>query len=236
MNAVILAAGFGTRMEKTFPQTPKSLLPLNGKPLIQDQIEHLKKFGIEKFYINLHFQPNKIKDFLGNGRQLGINITYSFEDEILGTSGALLNFKEKLDSTFIVLYGDIFTRVDFSKFLQFHKKKRSKASLLIHQTDHPEDSDLVEINGNNQIINIYPSPHKELSTNINLSNAAIYIFEPSILQYLPYKFSDFMEDFLPILLEKGVGMYGYVSDEYSKDVGTPKRYDKVQSDIKILNL
>ena len=233
MKAVILAAGFGTRMQKIFPLTPKSMLPVGGKPLIQDQIEYLKKFGIKDFYINLHFLPKKIKDFLGDGSNLGVSITYSLENKLLGTSGALNNFKDYLDEPFIVLYGDIFTRVAFHKFLKFHKSKNSQASLLIHKTDHPEDSDLVEINYKNQIKNIYTSPRTQSISHTNFSSAAIYILEPNVLQYLPDKFSDFMEDFFPLLLKKGINLYGYLSTEYSKDIGTPTRYEKVLQDLSL---
>lgn len=237
MKAIILAAGLGTRMAKIFPLIPKSMLPIGGKPLIQDQIEHLKKFGIKDFYINLHFQPKKIKSFLGDGSDLGVNIIYSFEKKISGTSGALNNFKDYLNQTFIVLYGDIFTRVDLNKFLQFHKNKNSQASLLIHETDHPEDSDLVEIDNNNQIRHIYTSPRIEPITHTNLSSAAIYILEPDVLQFLPQEgFSDFIEDFYPLLLKNGTKIFGYFSDEYSKDIGTPKRYQKVIENIKTLKI
>lgn len=229
MKAVILAAGLGTRMQKAFPFIPKPLLPIKGKPLIQDQIEHLKRFGIQDFYINLHFQSTKIKDFLGNGHKLGVNITYSFEKEILGTSGALNNFKKYLDGTFVVLYGDILTRVDINKFLLFHKNNKSQASLLIHKTDHPQDSDLIKIDNNNQIKNIYSSPHKHPVSSI-FSSAAIYLLEPAILQFLPEGPSDFMENFFPNLLKKGTSIYGYLSNEYSKDIGTPERYSIAKLD------
>lgn len=230
MKAVILAAGLGTRMANSFPKIPKSMLPIKGKPLIQYQIEHLKSFGIKDIYINLHFLPKKIKHFLGNGSKFGVNITFSLENEILGTSGALNNLKSYLDTTFIVLYGDIYTKLDFNNFLQFHKDKKSQASLLIHKTDHPDDSDLIEINKNGQIVNIYPSPHKKLPNNINFSNAAIYILQPYILQFLPQGFSDFMEDFFPLLLRKGTHLYGYPSSEYTKDMGTPDRYKEIMQD------
>lgn len=231
MKVVILAAGLGTRMQKTFPQTPKSMLQISGKPLIQDQIEHLKKFGIKDFYINLHFQPEKIKDFLKDGSNLGVSITYSLEGKLLGTSGALNNFKNYLNETFIVLYGDIFTRVDFDKFLQFHKNKNAQASLLIHETDHPEDSDLVEIDNKNQIKNIYTSPRTQSISHTNFSSTAIYILEPDVLKFLPDGISDFMEDFFPLLLQKGIKITGYFSKDYSKDMGTPIRYATVQKDV-----
>lgn len=236
MKAVILAAGLGTRMTKAFPFTPKPLLKIGGKPLIQDQIEHLKKFGIKDFYINLHFLPEKINDFLGDGSKFGVNITYSFEENILGTSGALNSFRSRLHKTFLVLYGDILTRVNVEEFLQFHRKKNSQASLLVHRTDHPEDSDLVELDYNNKICNIYTSPHSQPTLHTNFSSAAIYILEPEVLQYLPEGFSDFMENFFPKLLNQSLEIYGYVTKEYSKDIGTPKRYKQVLKDFNILKL
>lgn len=231
MKAVILAAGVGTRMQKTFPLTPKSMLPVGGKPLIQDQIEYLKKFGIKDFYINLHFLPEKIKNFLGDGSRFGVKITYSLEGKLLGTSGALNNFKNYLNETFIVLYGDIFTRVDFDKFLQFHRSKNSQVSLLIHKTDHPEDSDLVGIDDKNLIKKIYTSPRTQPISHTDFSSTAIYILKPDVLKFLPKEISDFMEDFFPLLLQKGIKITGYFSNDYSKDMGTPTRYATVQKDV-----
>lgn len=233
MKAVILAAGLGSRMAKKFPDIPKSMLPIKDKPLIQDQIEHLKKFGIKDFYINLHFQAKKIKKFLGDGSKLQVNITYSLEKKLLGTSGTLNNFRHFLNETFIVLYGDIYTRVDLDQFLRFHKRKKSPASILIHKTDHPEDSDLIETT-NDKIINIYLSPHEQFNNKTNFSSAAIYILEPNILKFLKKGFSDFMEDFFPCLLKKKTNIHCYLSDEYTQDIGTPERYAKVKNDLLIL--
>lgn len=237
MKAVILAAGIGSRMQKAYPRIPKVMLPLKDKPLIERHIEHLKKFGVVDFYINLHYLPELIKKHLGNGEKWGVRIHYSFEPVILGTSGALKNFLQELNETFIVLYGDIFTTLDIQKFYQFHRQKNSQATLLVHRTDHPEDSDLIAINDEGRIHKFYISPHNEPIKDINLSSAAIYILEPDVLKFTPEKIpSDFVEDMFPKLLEKGLRMYGYLSNEYSKDMGTPKRYEKVKKDFERLNL
>jgi mannose-1-phosphate guanylyltransferase/phosphomannomutase len=236
MKAVILAAGLGTRMQDAFPNTPKAMLPMGDKPLLEHQINHLKKFGFGEIYINLHYFPDVIKNYFGNGKKFGVKIIYLYEPKILGTSGALTNFKKYLEETFIVLYGDIFTTLNFRKFLEFHQKKKSQATLLIHKTDHPEDSDLVAIDQDNRIYKFYISPHKKPVKDTNLSSAGIYILEPEVLRYLPKKIpSDFVEDFFPILLAKNFRMYGYNSFEYSKDVGTPERYSRVKEDVKTLN-
>lgn len=237
MKAVILAAGIGSRMQKAYPGIPKVMLPLKDKPLIDRHIEHFKKFGVVDFYINLHYLPELIKKHLGNGEKWGVRIHYSFEPVILGTSGALKNFLQELNETFIVLYGDIFTTLDIQKFYQFHRQKNSQATLLVHQTDHPEDSDLVAINNKGRIHKFYISPHHKITKDINLSSAAMYILEPDVLKFIPEKIpSDFVEDMFPKLLEKGFRMYGYLSNEYSKDMGTPKRYEKVKKDFERSNL
>jgi len=233
MKAVILAAGLGTRMQDAFPNTPKAMLPIGDKPLLEHQINHLKKFGFGEIYINLHYFPGVIKNYFGNGKKFGVKITYSYEPKILGTSGALTNFKKYLEGTFIVLYGDIFTTLNFRKFLEFHQKKKSQATLLVHETDHPEDSDLVAIDQDNRIYKFYISPHKKPVTDTNLSSAGIYFLEPETLRFLSKKTpSDFVEDFFPILLKKNLKMYGYYSSEYSKDIGTLERYQKVKKNIK----
>lgn len=237
MKAVILAAGLGTRMQKAYPGTPKVMLPVSGKPLLVHHITHLKKFGFDELFINLHYLPEKIKEFLGDGRKFGVEITYSFEPEILGTAGAFKNFKKYLDTTFVVLYGDIFTTLNFEKFLKFHKQKDSQATLLVHKTSHTHDSDLVEMDGDNRIIKFYTSPHKSPVTTINLSSAAIYILEPETLEFIPDKIpADFVEDMFPTLLDKGFRIYGYNSNEYSRDIGTPERYKQVKNDVKKLKL
>lgn len=237
MKALILAAGVGSRMKSTYPGIPKVMLPLGSEPLIERHIKHLKKFGVLDFYINLHYLPEVIKKHLGNGEKWGVRIHYSYEPALLGTSGALTNFASDLDETFVVLYGDVFTTVDFDDFLKFHKKKNSQVTLLIHETDHPEDSDLIALDKGKKIYKFYISPHKEKVTNTDLSNAAIYILEPDVLKFIPHKIpSDFVEDMFPMLLEKGFKMYGYKSSEYSKDIGTSKRYEKVKKDFKSLKL
>lgn len=230
MKALILTAGLGTRMQKAYPGIHKNMLTLDGKPLLQRSVEHLKKYGFDEIYMNLHFLPNQIKDFFGDGSKFGVKIKYSFEDEKpLGTSGALVNFVRDLNETFLVLYGDIFTTIDLEKFLKFHKDKKSYASLLVHTTDHPDDSDLVAIDKSHKIYKFFISPHVTTITETNLSSAAIYLIEPEALSYLPKEFpNDFVEDFFPLLLEKGFDMYGYLSSEYSKDMGTPERYEKVK--------
>lgn len=228
MKSVILSAGLGTRMQQAFPGIPKVMLPIGGKPLLEHHILHLKKFGFDEIFINLHYLPEKIKNYFGDGKKFGVKIIYSYEPKILGTAGALINFKKNLSDTFAVIYGDVFTVLNFAKMLAFHKNKKSQATLLVHQTDHPQDSDLVKINKAGRILKFYLKPHQKPVKDANLSSAAIYILEPGILKFLPKKLpADFLHDFFPQILEK-FKLYGYVSREYTKDIGTPERYEKIK--------
>lgn len=232
MKAVILAAGLGGRMQRQYPSIHKVMLPIVGKPILEHHIENLKKFGVNDFYINLHHYPDIVRTSLGNGKKYGVRIIYSYEKVLLGTAGALRKMKKNLDETFFVVYGDIFTKINFQKFLDFHRNKKSQATLVIHQTNHPEDSDLVMTNEDDKICKFYPSPHPFSVVNTDLSSAGIYILEPQVLKFIPDKIpSDFIEDICPILLTKGVRMYGYLSSEYTKDIGTPERYRQVQREV-----
>ena len=235
MKAVILSAGLGTRIQKSFPNTPKVMLPIAGKPLLEHNIINLKKYGFNQIFINLHYLPKKVKNYFGDGKNFGIKIVYSLEPELFGTAGALVNFKKYLTETFVVIYGDIFMTLNFEKMLSFHKEKKSQGTLLIHETDHPNDSDLVAIDRNNQIYKFYISPHKGLVKSTNLSSAGAYILEPTVLKFLPKKLpSDFVEDFFPKLLKKKIKMFGYISSEFAKDVGTPQRYEETKRIIQLL--
>lgn len=232
MKAVILAAGLGGRMQKQYPKVPKVMLPIGGKPVLEYHIERLKGFGVNDFYINLHHRPDIIKDYFGNGKKYGVRITYSFEPVLLGTSGALNKLKKYLNETFFVIYGDVFTKLNFKNFLDFHRGKKSDATLVVHRTDHPKDSDLVVINEDNRIYKFYTSPHQKSVTDTDLASAAIYTLEPHVLKFIPDKVpSDFIEDMCPIFLTNGVKMYGYLSNEYSKDIGMPERYRQVREEV-----
>lgn len=230
MKAIILSAGKGTRMKEVNEDIPKVLLPILDKPMILWNIELLKSHGIEDIAINTHHLSNKIKDYLGNGEKLGVNIKYSYEDELLGTSGALNNFKNYLKEPFVVLYGDVISLLDLQKLIDFHTKKGAAASLVIHDTDHPEDSDIVQVDENAKVINLIHKPGDD-SFGI-LGNAALYVVEPTIFNYLPEGKSDFIKDVFSDMLKKGEPIYGYNTKEFVKDAGTPERIEKVENYLK----
>jgi mannose-1-phosphate guanylyltransferase/phosphomannomutase len=230
MKSIILSAGKGTRMGGLSKDIPKVMLNIGEKPILYHQIENLKKHDVKEVCINTHYLPEKIRDYFKNGEKFGVKIYYSYEPELLGTSGALNNFKDILNETFIVVYGDVFNFVNFSDMHKFHKEKGSLATLAVRKTDHPFDSDIVQLYKDGRIKSVV---HKPGNLNFgDIGNVAIYILEPEIFKYLPKGESDFIKEIFPKMIKKCERLYGYNIKEFAKDVGTPERLNQVQQYLK----
>ncbi len=224
MLAIILAGGRGERLRPLTDKLPKPLLPVKGKPLVEWLIGLLKKHGIDEIVICGHYMFDKIKEQIGDGEKFGIKIIYFYEDTPLGTGGAMKNAESMISDTIVVIYGDIFTNINIKKLLEFHEKKKADATIVLHESDHPKDSDAVEINSNNKIIRILGR-----GTNARLTKSSIYVLEPVIFKYMNgmnEKFS-FEDDVLPIVI-KECKVFGYIADEPIKDIGTLERYEEVK--------
>lgn len=229
MKAIILCAGKGTRLPEISSKMPKVMVDIAGKPLLQWQIEHLRDFGVTDIYINLHYLPDMIKGYFKDGKKFGVNITYSYEKILSGTGGALTYFRQFIDDTTLLIYGDVLNNINFKKLEKFHKEKKSILTAVVRNTDHPVDSDLVGINKDKCLINFYPKPHKsDIHSAYGLS--AIYLFEASMLELLPrVKVFDFAKDFLPTLIAGNYPVYCFESKEFIMDIGTPERYKKIRN-------
>ena len=129
MKAIVLAAGKGERLKPLTNHVPKVMLLIANKPILQYHIEQLKKAGITDIAINLHHMPEKIKEYFGDGTRFGVNINYSYEENLLGTAGAVKKLKGFFDKTFVVVYGDIFSELNLKKLIDFHKQKKGKVVL-----------------------------------------------------------------------------------------------------------
>jgi len=226
--AVILSAGLGTRLRPITDALSKVMVPILGKPLLERNIEQFKKHGVNEFFINLFHLPDTITNYLGDGTKWGVKIKYVLESKIQGTAGGVKNFEDKLGENFFVIYGDIFSLVNYSKMKDFINKKGGIIGMeLIGNSDHPFDSDLVEVDENLKFLRIYPKPHRELPK-IYKAMKGVYIFNRKILDYIPAQtYYEIDHQLLPKILEKEESFYGYECDDYLKDVGTPERYKEV---------
>lgn len=232
MKAVILAGGKGTRLGNLTASIPKPMVRLAGKPIVQYQVELCARFNIEEIIFIVNHLGSAIEEYFGDGSDFGIPISYYHEEKPLGTVGGLVEVKDQLSEDFLVLYGDVMMEMDLDRLVRFHREKKSEATLVVHPNDHPFDSDLIEMNEEQRIVNVLPKPHPEGLRYHNMVNAAVYLFSPLIFKHLKRgKKADFGRDVFPMIYNE-VRMYGYNTPEYLKDMGTPDRLEQVEEDIK----
>ena len=232
MKVVITAGGKGTRIREVTGEIPKAMIPVAGKPVIEYQIELAKRYGFTDFLFLIGHLGEQIEQYFGNGSKFGVTIDYYHETEPLGTAGAFKEMEHLLTEDFWVFYGDTVMDIDMLRMFDFHCQQQSDATLFLHPNDHPYDSDLVDIDEHQRITAFYPKPHNNQCYYKNLVNAALYILSPKMLDYIPKgKRTDFGKNIFPVALEENTVIYGYVSPEYIKDMGTPDRYEKVCDDI-----
>lgn len=236
LKAFILAAGLGSRLRPLTDLTPKPMLPIGDKPLLERQLALLKKFGITDCAINTYHLPNQIEDYFGDGSRLGMKLQYIHETELSGTAGPIQKLPEFFTSPFIVIYGDDLTNIDIDYFYRFHSTNKALVTIALYNEEYIESKGMVVINRQNRITSFKekPMPNEVIS---HLANAGIYICEPGILEWIEKNaFSDFGKDIFPKLLQNNIPIYGYVMDEYLLDIGTPENYRQAQIDISRLEL
>ncbi len=226
MKALILGAGKGTRLGYLTQDIPKVMVPINSIPCILYAIENLKKFNILDIAINTHHLPDKIKDYFGDGSNYGVKIKYSFETELLGSSGALNNFRDFFNETFLVYYGDVIAYFDIGNLIKVHKKNNSKFTLVVDKKRDPYKKGIIQFNKENKVINFIEKPDVLPSGEIAI-NSGLYIIEPEILKEIPNGFNDFGNDLIPKLFKK-IPIYCMVHEGYLFDIGTLEDLKKAQ--------
>jgi len=230
--AIILAGGQGTRLRDRLGDLPKPMISIAGVPLLERQILLLKRYGYKRVAILVNYQAEKIQAFCHVNANWGLDIVCLDDGNPKGTAGAVLNILDRLEDEFLVVYGDTMLEVDLSRFQAAHAAHSDSAgTLFLHPNDHPQDSDLVDLDENGHIRNFYPYPHPAGRYLPNLVNAALYILKREALrpwlEKVPEGIFDFGKNLFPQLLAAGGKLYGYNSPEYIKDCGTPARVDKI---------
>ncbi|TNE29431.1 MAG: HAD-IIIA family hydrolase [Bacteroidetes bacterium] len=230
-HAVILAGGKGTRLSEIRQDVPKPMMPVDGKPLLQYQLEMCAAQGIERVTLLVNHLKDSIIEHFGTSFQ-GVTIDYYEEESPMGTVGGVKAIEDRIEEDFLVLYGDVMMEMDLHRLYQFHLDKNSEATLVVHPNDHPYDSDLVELNPNDEVTAFLSKPHADGLRYHNCVNAAAYVFSPSVLSRLESGVkADFGKDIFPSWVGE-VRMYGYSTTEYLKDMGTPDRLARVEGDVK----
>ncbi len=224
--AVIQAGGKGTRLKSlTEDKIPKPLLMLNGKPMIQWQIENLKACGVSQIVLIIGHLGEKIRDYFGDGAEFGVELSYIEEKVPLGSAGALYDLKDRLEDTdFLLIFGDVMFDVDLECMVRFHEGHSGAATLLVHPNSHPYDSDLIVMDKDCRIVRFDSKENTRDYWYENCVNAGIYVLSGRLLcRMAERKWCDLEKDLLAPLVENGQ-IYGYRTAEYVKDAGTVERF------------
>ena len=233
--AVIMAGGKGSRLLSiTNDEIPKPMVPVDGKPLLEYQVEKLKTYGIKKIVMIVGHLGEKIVDHFKDGKDFGVEIDYIFEKEPLGTAGAFYYLKDKIDAKdFMLVFGDVFFDMDFDRMEDFHFKNSALTTLLAHPNGHPYDSDLIQTDDTGRVIGFDSKHNVRDYWYDNMVNAGMYIINKRLLDLVkePVK-TDFEKDILANQVKLGASIYAYHTPEYVKDVGTVDRINATVEELK----
>jgi len=228
MKAVILAGGKGTRLRPFTYVIPKPLMPIGEQPIIEIILQQLKSNGFDEVIISTGYKANLIKMFLENAQiKYGLNITYSNEEEPLGTIGPLSLIKDKLNETFLLMNGDTLSTINYDELIKYHKKSGNIATISLHKRDIYIDFGIAKLDGVN-IVDYIEKP-----THTYFVSMGVYVFEPEVLKYVPNKKLDFPE-LVKILIKNGEKVGGYIFEGYWLDIGRHDDYMKANEDINLI--
>ncbi len=234
MKAMILAAGFGSRLRPLTHTLPKPLFPILNRPLLEHTIRLLKSFGIDEIVINLHHLPELITNYFGTGKKLGVHIHWSPENAILGTAGGIKKAQRFLeDDSFIVINSDVVVNLDFHQLIRYHQENDSAATLVLKPGDSPELCDPIEVDDQNRIVHMANMSSLNTPEYTNrFTFTGIQILEPKIFSRVPTgKFYGTTSDVFPEMIEDGEKVLAYPHEGYWADIGRIESYLQVHHDL-----
>ncbi len=233
MKAVILAGGEGTRLRPLTLALPKPVVPILGRPLLRYQIEQLRQAGIVDVILCIAYQPDRIREILGDGEALGVRLTYVVEESPLGTGGAIRNAMERLDDTTVVLNGDVLAAFDVRAAVETHRRLAAKATIVTVPVPDPCNYGLVEIGPDGLVRRFTEKPAPgQVASGANTINAGLYVLMTSALGLMPAGCNCSIERrYFPALLAQGERVVAPVHAGYWIDVGTPAKYLQAHLDL-----
>ena len=244
MKVVIMAGGRGTRIAELFPDIPKPLIPVDGKPILEREIRSLASQGFKDIILTVGYLADKIISYFGDGSQLGVRIDYFVEETPLGNAGALFQLKDKIgNEPFYLLNADAAFDVDFNRMLDFHKEHGGLITLFTHPNSHPYDSGLIIADKDGKVEKWLSKEDERPQWYNNRVNAGLHVIDPKVLELslknleidpttgYPKGKVDLDRQILKPLCGTGK-MFCYDSPEYVKDMGTPERFHQVEADYR----
>jgi mannose-1-phosphate guanylyltransferase len=222
---MVMAAGLGTRLRPLTYEVPKPVVPVVNRPVMEHILELLPQHGFTEVISNLHWFPETIRDRIGDGSVLGVELTYRYEEELLGTAGGVRNVADFFgDESFLVMAGDALTDIDLTALRGAHERNGGIATLAVKRVANVSEYGVVITGSDGRIQGFQekPDPAEALS---DLASCMIYVLEREIFDYFPDRpVVDFALDVFPALLENDVPFHVHVIDEYWNDVGSLPEY------------
>ncbi|HGS4502159.1 TPA: nucleotidyltransferase family protein [Vibrio parahaemolyticus] len=228
----IMAGGFGTRLRPLTDHCPKPMLKIGGKPILETVIRNFIKAGFVNFYISTHYMPEQIHQHFGDGSDLGVNISYVHEDTPLGTGGAIGLLPEDMprDLPLIMINGDVLTKVDFQRLLNFHMENNADATMCVREYDYQIPYGVINGEGN-RITSMVEKPIQRFFV-----NAGIYVVSPVVIQSVPENYHIDMPTLLEQHMNKRNNVLMFPIHEYWLDIGRMDDFNRAQTDIYTLGI
>ncbi len=232
MKAVVLVGGFGTRLRPLTLSTPKQMLPVVGRPMIEHVVAGLARHGVDEVVLSLGYRPDAFTDAYPDGLCAGVRLRYAVEPEPLDTAGAIrfAALEAGLDETFVVVNGDVFTDLDVASVWDRHHEVGAAVTIALTPVDDPSRYGVVPTDDQGRVLGFVEKPPRDRAPT-NWINAGTYVFEPAVCERIPAgrKVSVERETF-PELVADGA-LWAVRSDAYWVDAGTPETYLQVQLDL-----
>ena len=228
----IMAGGFGTRLRPLTDNCPKPMLKVGDKPILETVIKSFIKAGFNNFYISTHYMPEQIHQYFGDGSDLGVSISYVHEDEPLGTGGALGLLPDSMsrDIPLIMINGDVLTKVDFQRLLNFHIENDADATMCVREYDYQIPYGVINGKGN-QITSMVEKPVQRFFV-----NAGIYVVSPRVIKSVEKNQKIDMPTLLEQHMKERQKVLMFPMHEYWLDIGRMDDYIRAQADIHSLEM
>ena len=221
---ILMAGGLGTRLRPLTEDTPKPMLKVGNKPILETIIKNFASHGFVNITISLNYKGDIIKDYFKDGSDFGVNIDYIEENSRLGTAGALSLLKDKPNEPFFVMNGDLLTDVNFSNLLDFHSFANANATMCVREYEYQIPYGVVET-VDDKITSIIEKPVKKFFV-----NAGIYVLSPNIFEFIPSNEFFDMPTLFNILIEKERKILSFPIHEYWLDIGRIGDFEQAQSE------
>ena len=232
MKAVVMAGGEGTRLRPMTANQPKPLLPVCNKPIMEHVLRLLKRHGFDETVVTVQFLASLVRNYFGDGEDVGMSLQYATEEAPLGTAGSVKNAEDALrDEPFLVISGDALTDIDLTAMVRAHKENGALVTVGLTRVPNPLEFGIIIVGEDGRIQRFLEKPTwgQVFSDTVN---TGIYVMEPEVLaEVAPGESVDWSADVFPALLKRGAPLFGWIADGYWEDVGTHESYLKAQADV-----